>query len=490
MPSQSVIRASDDRLNQMTVALQGRVTFMKWLPCCLWIVTLAPACGSSKMTTTDAAGERDSRAEAAAETASSEERAADVAAPEVDLPEAGGDGGSSDVSDTSALADGGAADTGSPDALADGSRGSPFRVLALATGLTETCALLDNHGIKCWGANVFGSLGTGDMCARGAQAQMGNALPFIDLGAGRTATALSSGRYHSCAILDDGTVKCWGFRTLTGFPLPPAAANQVGIGDEPGEMGDALPALDLGPGRKATQIACGYGSSCALLDDGSARCWGEANLLPAATPLGSTSKVRQLAAASSGVAALFEDGTISSILPFGTASIALAPSEKAIYVAGGGFTMSSCAVLEGGGVKCATTGSAPTTTTTDLTAYGAGLTFACGLSRLGDVRCWGLGTGSLWSPGALLPDGSAAIALGQKAVALTSGNNDHTCALLADGSVKCWGTAGLCTSYAGTATCPVPTNQNFNLGSSVDVMGMGDTCELRAWHAVNLGTHP
>jgi hypothetical protein len=485
----------------MVVASRCRAASMRWPSACLWIVALTSACGSSPTKPTDAASERDSRGDAAAETASpADGGAADTGSPDESVA---ADGDGSDTSDASSLGDvgstdGGADVTGSSDGIADRSvdaepppaSGSPFRALALSTGLTETCALLDNHQIKCWGANIYGSLGTGDMCNRGAPAQMGNALPFVDLGTGRTATALSSGRYHSCAILDDGSVKCWGFRTLTGLPLPLPSANQVGIGDEPGELGDALPALDLGAGRTATRIACGYAFSCALLDDGSVKCWGQGNLLPTATPLGSTSKVRQLAPAYGGVVALFDDGTLSSVLPEGTASIALGPGEKATYVTGGGAEMSVCAILASGGVTCGTAGASPTTTATDLVAFETGLEFSCGLSQLGDVRCWGLGEGTFWSPGARLPDGSAAVALGQKAVALTGGNNDHICALLADGSVKCWGERGLCMGYPGTATCPMPTNNNFNIGSSVDVVGTDATCQIGAWHAVNLGTHP
>ena len=79
--------------------------------------------------------------------------------------------------------------------------------------MQHTCALLDNHRIKCWGWNTYGELGVGDTRSRGTAAnEMGNALPFVDLGTGRTAVAVSAARYHTCAILDDGkAVKCWGF---------------------------------------------------------------------------------------------------------------------------------------------------------------------------------------------------------------------------------------------------------------------------------------
>ena len=97
------------------------------------------------------------------------------------------------------------------------SSGSPLRALAISTGMQHTCALLDDHRIKCWGENSYGELGLGDTRSRGAAAsEMGNALPFVDLGTGRTAIAVSAGKYHTCAILDDGSVKCWGPRRLDG----------------------------------------------------------------------------------------------------------------------------------------------------------------------------------------------------------------------------------------------------------------------------------
>jgi E3 ubiquitin-protein ligase HERC3 len=66
---------------------------------------------------------------------------------------------------------------------------------------------------------------------------MGDSLPAVDLGAGRYAVRVSCGEMHSCALLDDGSVKCWGS----------GAAGQLGLGDTSapggtrGSMGEALP---------------------------------------------------------------------------------------------------------------------------------------------------------------------------------------------------------------------------------------------------------
>ena len=142
---------------------------------------------------------------------------------------------------------------------------------AIAAGVRHTCALLDDGQVRCWGANAQGQLGLGDTVSRGdGPGEMGDALPTVDLGAGRTATSVSAGDHHSCARLDDASVRCWGY----------SSRGQLGLGDttarggSPGEMGDALPAVDLGTGLAADAVTTGKEHACAFLDDGSIKCWG------------------------------------------------------------------------------------------------------------------------------------------------------------------------------------------------------------------------
>ena len=143
-------------------------------------------------------------------------------------------------------------------------------VLSVALGERHSCALVEGGLVKCWGDNDFGQLGTGDTLRVGDNPdETGMNLAPVDLGTGRTAVAIDAGKAHTCALLDDGTVKCWGYN---------AAALGLGDtehrGDEPGEMGDALPTVDLGTGRTAVAIATGGDHTCAILDDATAKCWG------------------------------------------------------------------------------------------------------------------------------------------------------------------------------------------------------------------------
>ena len=106
----------------------------------------------------------------------------------------------------------------------------------------RVCVLLDDGRVKCWGFNWEGQLGLGDTVNRGDQpGEIGDQLPAVDLGAGKTATALSASGSFTCVILDDGSAKCWG----------PNNQGQLGLGDkenrgdESNEMGDNLPTVKL-----------------------------------------------------------------------------------------------------------------------------------------------------------------------------------------------------------------------------------------------------
>ena len=72
-------------------------------------------------------------------------------------------------------------------------------------------AILANGTVKFWGYNNNGQLGQGNTTNIGdGSGEMGDNLSAIDLGTGRTATAIAAGRYMAMAILDNGTVKAWG----------------------------------------------------------------------------------------------------------------------------------------------------------------------------------------------------------------------------------------------------------------------------------------
>ncbi len=213
------------------------------------------------------------------------------------------------------------------DALPAVDLGTGRTVTSVAAGLEgHTCAILDDATLKCWGRNTFGQLGVGDLTGRGSlPGQMGDKLPTVDLGAGRTVAAVALGAHHTCAILDGGSVKCWGKGDLLGI------GEFDNRGDEPDDMGDALPEVDLGTGRTALAINAAGAHTCALLDDHTLKCWGYNN---GCLGLGNRDK--------HGVS----PGEMGDALP----AVDLGTDRTAVEFDGGFFY--TCALLDDATVKC------------------------------------------------------------------------------------------------------------------------------------------
>jgi alpha-tubulin suppressor-like RCC1 family protein len=149
--------------------------------------------------------------------------------------------------------------------------GSGLTATAIASGGDHSCALLNNGTMKCWGFNGYGQLGLGDTNNRGDNAnEMGANLPTVSLGQGQTISAISVGGFSTCALLGTGSVKCWGLNAegLSG------TGDTTERGDGVGEMGDELPTVFLGDRVAKTVMVNGDGAVCSLLDTNQIKCWG------------------------------------------------------------------------------------------------------------------------------------------------------------------------------------------------------------------------
>ena len=149
--------------------------------------------------------------------------------------------------------------------------GSGRHAVAVSLGAERTCALLDDGSLKCWGAFTYGALGQGDYMDRGVEEnQMGDDLPTVDLGSDRRILGVTGGMYHSCALLEGNRVKCWGQNHFGTLGL----GDTEDRGDDPGEMGDALPFVDLGGVWTNVQLSANSRHTCAVFGPDFLRCWG------------------------------------------------------------------------------------------------------------------------------------------------------------------------------------------------------------------------
>jgi alpha-tubulin suppressor-like RCC1 family protein len=283
------------------------------------------------------------------------------------------------------------------DRLGSAALGQDALVVAIAAGDAHTCALLRGGSVKCWGANTKGQLGLGDTTSRGSSTDsLGDALPAVALGSGLRAEAIAAGGANACALLDDGSLKCWGDNQSGQLGTGDTDAR----GDGPDEMGDALTPISLGAGRHAVSVAVGaLGFACALLDDGALKCWGSNDF--GQLGLGDTEARGD------------QPAEMGDALP----AVNLGTDLRALEVALGGAH--SCAMTSDANAKC----------------WGINQYATLGLGDFDDRG------DSVDDVGEALP--SISLGTGRHVTAILPGRANHTCAILDRGEIKCWGSNGL-----------------------------------------------
>lgn len=250
--------------------------------------------------------------------------------------------------------------------------------------------------LKCWGDNSTGQLGLDrqTICVGDEPGEMGTFLPAVDLGTDAEPVGVAVGAYHACALLSDGRVKCWGHNEV----------GQLGYGDTEGR----------GDGCVGSVCPEGYREM--------------GDLLPA-VPLGPEAPV-QIAAGAVHSCVRFVDGTLKCWGGNSYGQLGLGHSDDMGDDPG---ELEALALVELG---------APAIWVT------AGQAHTCALLEGGQLKCWGknssgrLGLGDGQARGTT-PDSMAdlpAIDLGPPSLAVgIAAGALHTCALLPGGDVKCWG---------------------------------------------------
>ena len=325
-------------------------------------------------------------------------------------------------------------------------------VFDVAAGGWVSCALPDKGSAKCWGHNNFGNLGLGDSIARGDDiGDMGNDLPYPDIAASGEIVQIAPGS-HSCAVLDDGRIKCWG-RNDNGQLGLGDTANR---GADPGNLGAALAAVPLGSGLTAVTVATGSSHSCALLDNGAIKCWGSNfnGQLGLGDSADRGDQSGEMGDSLPSVGLTTVNPTPVQIAAGGDHSCAVM-SDGAAYCWGlNAFGQLGVGDTENRGDDAGETATnlPPVRLGAQMTAaaIAAGVSHTCALSESGFIKCWGnnrfgqLGQGDIEDRGdepGELAGNLPVVSLGSVnvgAVQITAGTN-HSCARFENGGVKCWG---------------------------------------------------
>ncbi len=353
------------------------------------------------------------------------------------------------------------------------------RVTALSIGFlsTHACAVLDDGSVRCWGSDGSGQLGNGKGITHWCDRNDESLTTLAPLELPRT-DAISTQQLTTCALggleRGEGSIWCWGDNSH----------GQLGLGHT-NALGEPAPTpVDLG-GAHVRQVSVGVHSVCALLDYGGVRCWGVNRYYQLGTHWPTDLNIGD--GIGDGVRGVKPDSSAFDVR-------GLDDFEVALVRANGGW---NCVVSVDGRVRCwgasddGATGyrhdqfpecnpkrngydcflPAPTS---DLDLGGArvvdlqmGRKHACVLDDRGALRCWGWGVHGALGYGSRLVEttghtgighhttpAEAYVAMGNDgvvdigdfdrdgkidSVAQVAMGYSHTCVLVEDGRVRCWG---------------------------------------------------
>ena len=281
----------------------------------------------------------------------------------------------------------------------------------VAAGTRHSCGLLFNGNVTCWGANDAGQSDPPDG-------------EFV---------SLAVGSIHSCGIQRDGLVRCWG---QDGHPAaenaPTGEISQVSAGAHHScgvrttglvycwgysEDGQAAP-----PAGEFAAVAAGERHSCGLLSGGTVICWGDVGYDPTDAPGGAFSA---MSSSRSHACGLRSDGSVSC---WGN------PGRGRSYPPDGAFVdvsagwRHSCGVRTGGTVVCwgDSTDGQTLAPNGSFSTVSAGQSHSCGLLDDGSVACWGANVHGQ----SQAPEGHFR--------AVGAGSH-HSCAVASGGAIVCWG---------------------------------------------------
>ena len=329
---------------------------------------------------------------------------------------------------------------------------------SISAGVWHTCLVNSAGAAQCWGKGGGGQLGNGSGEDRNT--------PVAVSGLSSGVIMISAGEENTCALLDTGGVKCWGYGSPTGY----------------GFIGSSTPVDVSGLTSGVAAVSVGWGHACALLNTGAVKCWGSnrwGQLGNGLTGIGGETPV-DVTGLSSGVTAIsagteyscavlhlggikcwgrsysgqLGDGTFfDSRTPVDVSGLS---SAVAVAAGGSGSGSSTCALTNSGAAKCwgdnyygaLGNGSMANSSNVPVDVHGisaavslsVGDSFACATLSTGALQCWGYNDrgqlGNNQTVNSRIPVGVSELSSGVAAV--TTGGF-HACALLSSGKLKCWG---------------------------------------------------
>ena len=319
--------------------------------------------------------------------------------------------------------------------------------IAMAIGYQHRCALTAAGQVLCWGSNDLGQIGDGSATWRSVPTPVAELPPAI--------IAVASKENVTCAKSAGGSVHCWGDNLYgqhgNGTRTRQASAVEVvavaepfdalavgmreshaiaagkvyrwGLDEWSGTM-SAVPQELEGLGAPATSVAAGFLFGCASQEDGRVQCWG-------VPPAASSSNPTEVLGLGGDTTQVFAGSQARHACAVDSSGALYCWGRNDFGELGDGTTLESQVAVAVAGLD------------SGVVAATAGSMHTCALTTMGSVKCWGsnasgqLGNGSF--DDAIVP--TDVVGLDGIVVGIAAGMA-HTCAVMDDGAMKCWGEAG------------------------------------------------
>ncbi|MEI8083411.1 MAG: Ig-like domain-containing protein, partial [Actinomycetes bacterium] len=293
--------------------------------------------------------------------------------------------------------------------------GKPGQVKAVqvASGLGHSCAVMSDATVRCWGDNSYGQLGDGSTRS--------SSLPVRVQGLDDVKT-VTLGAHHSCALMNDGSLQCWGDNSYA----------QLGTGDTNGSL---TPRASLVVGTNLQSVSAGGDHTCGLDASGATLCWGRSDNYELGDGTASRTVSRSdgylrgtcsSAGSSQQVTGSYRVGSGSYGYRYG------GYDGNGNYNPGRGYWYSSYKTYYTYAYtyysSCPFSASPVRPSVSAASQLSSGTNKTCVVTQAGGVNCWGSSFGS--TPTAVSGvSGASRVATGDA----------HACAVEPTGTVKCWG---------------------------------------------------
>ncbi len=282
-------------------------------------------------------------------------------------------------------------------------------VVAVTSGGYHSCALLSNNTVRCWGENSDGQLGNNTTTAS-STAVVASGLT--------DAVAISAGTYHTCALRTGGGISCWG--NNSSLQTGTVAANNKQL----------VPTAAAGVTTGATAVISGGFHTCAIVSGG-AKCWGDNSLGQLGTA-GTPEQTKD---------ALAVPGLTSGVTSLGSGDSHVCAVVGGAVQCWGDNTYGQL----GNGVASATPTTSPAAVPglSGVAEIAAGFVFSCARLTAQTVQCWGRNVEGEVGDGTGVDKFVPTAVSGISTATSVSAGSTMACALLTGNLTSCWGYGGL-----------------------------------------------